>query len=151
MRNPVRTALLGAMLLALAGGAAAQVKIGVSISLTGPAASLGIPARNTITMLPTEIGGQKVDYIILDDASDTTTAVQNTKKLISENHVDAIIGSSITPNTLAMLDVIASGTTPTISLASSARSTPSVTGCSRRRRPTRRWPRPLPNTRAVMA
>jgi branched-chain amino acid transport system substrate-binding protein len=121
MRNPVRTALLGAMLLALAGGAAAQVKIGVSISLTGPAASLGIPARNTVTMLPTEIGGQKVDYIVLDDASDTTTAVQNTKKLISENHVDAIIGSSITPNTLAMLDVIASGTTPTISLASSAR------------------------------
>ena len=121
MRNPVRTALLGAMLLALAGGAVAQVKIGVSISLTGPAASLGIPARNTVTMLPTEIGGQKVDYIVLDDASDTTTAVQNTKKLISENHVDAIIGSSITPNTLAMLDVIASGTTPTISLASSAR------------------------------
>ncbi|AJP56150.1 branched-chain amino acid ABC transporter substrate-binding protein [Pandoraea vervacti] len=121
MRNPVRTALLGAMLLALAGGAAAQVKIGVSISLTGPAASLGLPARDTISMLPKEIGGEKVDYIVLDDASDTTTAVQNTKKLISENHVDAIIGSSITPNTLAMLDVIAAGTTPTISLASSAR------------------------------
>lgn len=121
MRLPARTALVGALLLAFASAASAQVKIGVNISLTGPAASLGIPERNTVTMLPTEIGGQKVEYIILDDASDTTAAVQNTKKLISENHVDLIIGSSITPNSLAMIDVVAEGTTPTISLASSAR------------------------------
>ncbi|GAB3625707.1 branched-chain amino acid ABC transporter substrate-binding protein [Pandoraea terrae] len=121
MRIPVRAALSGALMLALAGVAHAQVKVGVVISLTGPAASLGIPERNTISMLPTEIGGQKVEYIVLDDASDTTSAVQDTKKLISENHVDLIIGSSITPNTLAMLDVIAENTTPTISLASSAR------------------------------
>ena len=57
---------------------------------------------------------------MLDDASDTTHAVQNTKKLISENNVDAIIGSSITPNSLAMIDVVAEGETPMISLASSA-------------------------------
>jgi len=101
--------------------ALAQVKIGLVLSLTGPAASLGIPARDTAAMFPAEIAGQKVQYIVLDDASDTTQAVQNTKKLIDEQHVDAIIGSSITPNTLAMLDVIAQGETPTISLASSAR------------------------------
>ncbi|HTR07229.1 MAG TPA: ABC transporter substrate-binding protein [Paraburkholderia sp.] len=101
--------------------ALAQVKIGLVLSLTGPAASLGIPARDTAAMFPAEIAGQKVQYIVLDDASDTTQAVQNTKKLIDEQHVDAIIGSSITPNTLAMLDVIAQGETPTLSLASSAR------------------------------
>src|SRR6266481_5953352 len=70
----------------------AQVKIGLVLSLTGPAASLGIPARDTSTLFPKEIAGQKVEYIVLDDASDTTLAVQDTRKLISENHVDAIIG-----------------------------------------------------------
>src|SRR5271165_6664479 len=89
--------------------ALAQVKIGLVLSLTGPAASLGIPARDTAAMLPKTMGGQKVEYIVLDDASDTTQAVQDTKKLISEDHVDAIIGSSITPNTLAMIDVVAQG------------------------------------------
>ncbi|NLP61280.1 ABC transporter substrate-binding protein [Paraburkholderia sacchari] len=101
--------------------ALAQVKIGLVLSLTGPAASLGIPERDTVAMLPTEIAGQQVRYIVLDDASDTTQAVQDTRKLIDEQHVDVIIGSSITPNTLAMLDVIAQSETPAISLASSAK------------------------------
>jgi branched-chain amino acid transport system substrate-binding protein len=72
-------------------------------------------------LLPKEMGGRPVDYIVLDDASDTTQAVQTTKKLISEDHVDAIIGSSITPNSLAMIDVVADGETPMISLASSSK------------------------------
>ena len=76
---------------------------------------------NTIALLPKTVGGQTVEYIVLDDASDTTQAVQNTKKLISENKVDAIIGSTTTPNSLAMIDVVAEGETPMISLASSAR------------------------------
>ncbi|MDE2428040.1 MAG: ABC transporter substrate-binding protein [Burkholderiales bacterium] len=101
--------------------AQAQIKIGVTISSTGPAASLGIPEKNAIAMLPTEIAGQKVSYVVLDDASDTTQTVTNTRKLISEEKVDAIIGSTTTPNSLAMLNVIGEGKTPTISLASSNR------------------------------
>ena len=104
--------LAAALCAALPAFAIAQVKIGLVLSLTGPAASLGIPARDTVTLLPKQIGGQSVEYIVLDDASDTTQAVQDTKKLISENHVDAIIGSSITPNSLAMIDVVADGETP---------------------------------------
>ena len=78
---------------------------------------------------------------MLDDASDTTTAVQNTRKLIGENKVDAIIGSTTTPNSLAMIDVVADGETPVISLASSARDhragrREARVGRSRRRRPT---------------
>jgi branched-chain amino acid transport system substrate-binding protein len=72
-------------------------------------------------MCPKEVTGKSVEYIVLDDASDTTTAVQNTRKLISESRVDAIIGSTTTPNSLAMLDVFADAQTPTISLASSVR------------------------------
>ena len=101
--------------------AQAQIKIGVTVSATGPAASLGIPEKNTVAMCPKTIAGKSVDYIVLDDATDTTLAVQNTKKLISESGVDAIIGSTTTPNSLAMIDIVAEGETPTISLASSAR------------------------------
>jgi len=107
--------------LALATTAVAQVKIGVTVSATGPAASLGIPERNTVGMCQKEAGGKSIEYIVLDDASDTTTAVQNTRKLIGESKVDAIIGSTTTPNSLAMLDVFADGETPVISLASSVR------------------------------
>lgn len=99
----------------------AQIKVGVTLSLTGPAASLGIPERDTIALMPKEIAGQKIAYIVLDDASDTTTSVKNAKKLVSEENVDVILGPSLTPTTLAILDIIAEGRTPTISLASSAR------------------------------
>ncbi|MEK6355447.1 MAG: ABC transporter substrate-binding protein [Burkholderia cenocepacia] len=113
-------ALLAAGLVCAATTASAQVKIGVTLSATGPAASLGIPEKNTIALLPKEIAGKSVQYIVLDDASDTSRAVQNVRKLIDEDHVDAIIGSSVTPNSLAMLDPVSQGKTPAISLAASA-------------------------------
>ena len=103
-----------------AGTAIAQVKIGVTLSTTGPAASLGIPEKNTIALLPQQIAGKSVQYIVLDDATDTSKAVQNTHKLIDEDHVDAIIGSTATPNSLAMLDVVSAAKAPMISLAASA-------------------------------
>ena len=71
--------------------------------------------------MPTTIGGQKINWIVLDDGSDTTKAVTNTKKLISEDKVDVIVGSTITPNSLAMVDVVADAETPMISMAASAR------------------------------
>ena len=111
---------LAAALVCGATAASAQVKIGVTLSATGPAASLGIPEKNTIALLPKEIGGKSVEYIVLDDASDTSHAVQNTRKLIDEDHVDAIIGSTVTPNSLAMLDAASQGKTPMISMAASA-------------------------------
>ncbi|PRE78511.1 ABC transporter substrate-binding protein [Burkholderia multivorans] len=113
-------ALLAAGLACAAATASAQVKIGVTLSATGPAASLGIPEKNTIALLPKEIAGKSVQYIVLDDASDTSRTVQNVRKLIDEDHVDAIIGSSVTPNSLAMLDPVSQAKTPTISLAASA-------------------------------
>jgi branched-chain amino acid transport system substrate-binding protein len=115
------TRLLAALLLFAAAAAWAQIKIGVTLSLSGPAASLGIPERDTIALFPKEIGGQKVEYIVLDDASDTTTAVKNAKRLVAEDRVDLILGPSLTTSSLAMLDIIAEAGTPTVSLASSAR------------------------------
>ena len=114
-------ALAGALAATLPCAAVAQVKIGVTLSTTGPAGSLGIPEKNTIALLPKTVAGKSIEYIVLDDASDSGAAVVNTRKLISENKVDAIIGSTTTPNTLAMIDIVADGETPVISLASSAR------------------------------
>lgn len=99
----------------------ADINIGVTVSATGPAASLGIPEKNTISLMPTSIGGQKVNYIVLDDASDTTAAVTNTRKLINEHKVDVLLGSTITPNSLAMIDIAAESQTPMVSMAASAR------------------------------
>ncbi len=99
----------------------ADITVGVLVSATGAAASLGIPEKNTIALMPTSIAGQKVNYIVLDDASDTTTAVKNTRKLLSEDKVDVILGSTISPNSLAMLDVAAEAETPMISMAASSR------------------------------
>ncbi len=97
----------------------ADINVGVTLSATGPAASLGIPEKNTISLLPKTMGGQKVNYIVLDDGSDTTGAVTNARKLMSEK-VDVIFGSSTTPASLAMIDAVAEGKTPMISLGASA-------------------------------
>ncbi len=119
-RNWFLPALGAALAVMLAGPAAADINIGVTIAATGPAASLGIPQKNTIELLPTSIGGEKVNWIVLDDASDTTKALTNARKLISEDKVDVIVGSSTTPNSLAMREAAVDSGTPMISLAASA-------------------------------
>ena len=114
-------ALMVLMAAALAQGA---LKVGVVVSATGPAASLGIPERNTLLILEELLGrtggvaGRKVQFVILDDASDTTQAVRNTRRLVEEGVV-AIIGTTITPASLAMIDVVAEAKVPMISLAAS--------------------------------
>jgi branched-chain amino acid transport system substrate-binding protein len=123
MRSPSLRRLVGLSFIPfafLASSAYAQIKVGVTISTTGPAASIGIPSKNAMLLWPKVIAGQKVEYIILDDASDPTNAVRNTRKLTAEEKVDVIVGPNITPNALAMLDVVAESETPMIALAASA-------------------------------
>jgi branched-chain amino acid transport system substrate-binding protein len=141
----LRKILLAAALGALAVPAAhAQIKIGVTLSATGPAASLGIPERNTFQFVPTTIAGQKIEYIVLDDASDTTKARQNTEKLINEDKVDVVVGSSTTPNSLAMIEVASKSHTPMISMAASARIVEPVDDV-------KRWVFKTPQSDALMA
>jgi len=113
--------LAPAFALAATQAAAQDLKVGVTVSATGPAASLGIPERNTFALVPQTIAGRKVQYIVLDDASDTTSAVKNTRKLISEDRVDVIVGSTVTPNSLAMIDIVAEAEVPMIAMAASSR------------------------------
>jgi branched-chain amino acid transport system substrate-binding protein len=120
--------LLAASLAGLGLAAHADINVGVTVSATGPAASLGIPEKNTFTLMPTTIAGKKINYIVLDDASDTTAAVSNTRKLITEHKVDVVVGSTTTPNSLAMIDAVAEASTPMISMAASARIVEPVDG-----------------------
>ena len=113
--------ILAALLALVALPALAEIRIGVTVSATGPAASLGIPEKNSVPLMPTSIAGQKVTYIVLDDASDTTTAVKNARKFVTEDKVDAIVGSTTTPNSLAIVDIAAESGTPMISMAASLR------------------------------
>ena len=92
--------------------ALADITVGVIVSLTGPAASLGIPAKNTVEIMPQTVAGQKIRFVILDDASDATSAVKNARKLIDEDKVDIILGPSVTPTSLAALEVIGPAQTP---------------------------------------
>lgn len=113
--------IAAAAALLTTGAALADINVGVTVSSTGPAASLGIPEKNTIALMPKTIAGQKVNYIVLDDASDTTKAVANTRRLITEDKVDVILGSTTTPNSLAMIDAVSEAQVPMISMAASAR------------------------------
>lgn len=95
----------------------ADINVGVSLSTTGPAASLGVSERNTVEFLPTEIGGEKINYIVLDDATDTTTAARNARKFVNENKVDVIIGSTAVPPSAAIAPVAVEFKTPQLALA----------------------------------
>ena len=114
--------LLARLALALVLGAVApialaEIHIGVILSTTGPAASLGIPEEQAIKLWPGEIAGEKVRFTILNDGSDTTTATKNAQRLISEDKVDLIIGASVTPTSLAVVEIAGNAQVPVISLA----------------------------------
>lgn len=110
-----------ACLLVMALPVRAEINVGITLSLTGPVAALGIPARNTVALLPARIGGEKINYIVLDDASDAGQAAANARRLTGEMQVDVVIGSSTTPSALAMIDTVAGSETPMLALASSSR------------------------------
>lgn len=117
-RRNALTALAIATTLALPALAQAQtVNVGVSLSTTGPAASLGIAEKNSIELLPKTLGGLPVNYIVLDDASDPSQAAKNARRFIDSDKVDAIIGSTTVPTSLAIAEAATASKTPQIALA----------------------------------
>ena len=111
------TTLAGLSLGLVLTAAQAEITVGVSLSATGPAASLGIPEKNTFALMPQTIAGEKVKYIVLDDATDTTTAVKNARKLIGEDKVDVLIAATATPTSMAIAEVAVESRTPQITMA----------------------------------
>lgn len=112
--------------------AAAPLKIGGLFAVTGPAAFLGAPERNTSIMVVDEINraggikGRKVELVWYDTAGDATKAVQLASKLIKNDRVIAIIGPSTTGESMAVIPVVEREKVPLISCAAGIRITEPV-------------------------
>ena len=110
MQAITRRALMGVAFVAglgcgIAAAQQATIKIGISISTTGQGAALGIPEKNTLDVVTREIGGAKIEVIQLDDAGDPTNATTNARRLATEDKVDILVGSAVTPATMAVSGV----------------------------------------------
>ncbi len=111
MKN-FKTLIATAVTALVAGAAQADITIGVSLPLTGPASGLGIPMKNQIALWPQSIAGEKLRVIVLDDATDPTNGVKNARRFVTDEKVDLIIGSAATPVGIAMADVAMESQTP---------------------------------------
>jgi branched-chain amino acid transport system substrate-binding protein len=117
MKARLLAAATAITLLGAAGGADAQVKIGAILSISGPAAAMGVGYKGAFDLFPTEIAGQKVEYIVRDDATDANTAFTIAQKMISEDHVDAFIGPSLTASDAAVAPLANQAKVPMIAMA----------------------------------
>ncbi|MET0509172.1 MAG: ABC transporter substrate-binding protein [Burkholderiaceae bacterium] len=109
--------IAGAAAAGFAATAQAQVTVGASLSLTGPGSALGIPMKQGLELWPTEIAGQKINLIILDDASDPSQATRNARKFSTENKADLLLGSNLTPSGMAVSNVAQETQTPHMAFA----------------------------------
>lgn len=109
--------------------AAEAIKIGGLFAVTGPAAFLGEPERNTAQMVVNGINkaggikGQKLELIAYDTAGDVTKAAQLANKLIKNDKVVAIVGPSTTGESMAVLPVTEKSKIPLISCAAGSKIT----------------------------
>lgn len=135
-----KTAASAAIALLVSGAALADITIGISLPLTGPASGLGIPMANQIKLWPASIAGEKLKVIVLDDATDPTNGVKNAKRFVTDEKVDIIMGSAATPVAIPMAEVAASAETVQLAF-SPAVLPPGKDG----------WTFRLPQSNAVMA
>ncbi len=102
----LKKTLLALAITAVSSTAAlADINIGVSLSLTGPGSGLGIPMQKQLQLFPKSIGGEKVNLVILDDATDPGKGAANARRFVTEDKVDLIFGSCITAVAAAMTDI----------------------------------------------
>jgi branched-chain amino acid transport system substrate-binding protein len=79
-----------------------EIVVGYIMSATGASAALGVHYRNTQELFPTEIAGVKIRYVVRDDASDSTQALNLAREMVSQEKIDVLIGPSLTTSTLAV-------------------------------------------------
>ena len=94
-----------------------EIVVGITISVTGPAAALGVPDRNALEFAPKALGGVPLKVIVLDDGGDPTNATTNARRFVTESKADIIMGSSVTPPTVAVSDVANEAGIPHFGLA----------------------------------
>jgi len=98
-------------------------KVGAIFAITGPAAWLGTPERNTARMIEEQvnmgggINGHPLQIIIEDTVGDPTKTVTAAKKLITKDEVLAIVGPSRSGTTLAVIPIVEEAKVPLVSCA----------------------------------
>lgn len=113
----LKSLVAAAAALLMAAPALADVNIGVSLSLTGPASGLGIPVGNQFKLWPQIIAGEKINLIILDDASDPSKGASNARRFVTDDKVDLILGGSITTVSVAIAPIAAESKTTQIAIS----------------------------------
>src|SRR6204780_932695 len=104
-------------LLGVTAQARAQIKLGAILSISGPGAAMGVGYKGAFDFFPKEIAGLTVEYIVRDDATDANTAFTLAQKMISEDHVDAFIGPSLTASDAAVAPIANQAHVPMIAMA----------------------------------
>jgi branched-chain amino acid transport system substrate-binding protein len=97
-----------AVTIAATAARAADITVGFVTSLSGPASSIGLnydKGMKAAYAWRSSAGGRQIKLIKLDDGSDPSAATQNARKLVQQDHVDFMIGTSSAPGTNAMLAV----------------------------------------------
>ena len=124
MKSLMQTLTRGALAAALtacgvASALAADLKVGLSVSLSGPNSSIGVPyakGMQAALAYKGEVNGRKIQLVVLDDGSDPTAAGRNARKLVEEEKVDVLMGTSGVPSAIAMAQVGRESKTPLIGL-----------------------------------
>ena len=120
MKRVLQIAALIAAIAVTASMAQAEIKVGFVTSLSGPGASIGIPYGRGVQAAieyADSVGDQKIKLIQLDDGSDPSAATRNARKLIEEDKVDLLIGTSSVPSTMAMVAVATELKVPMIAIS----------------------------------
>lgn len=98
------SSIIAASVLAVS-SAQAEVTIGITLPLTGPASGIGIPMQNAFKVWPEVVGGEKIRMIVLDDATDPGKGASNARRFVVEDKVDLLIGSVATPVAASVAEV----------------------------------------------
>src|SRR5271157_174455 len=117
MRARVFAAAVAVGLAWAPAGARAQIKLGAILSISGPGAAMGVGYKGAFEFFPSEIGGVHVEYIVRDDATDASTGYTAAQKMISEDHIDAFIGPSLTATDAAVAPLANQAHVPMIAMA----------------------------------
>jgi branched-chain amino acid transport system substrate-binding protein len=102
-------------------------KIGITLSLSGWSAGMGVNSKNSLLIAMDEINqkggvnGHKLTAVIYDNKSDDSTAVLNVKKLIESDRVDVLVVGSTTASCTASLDTVNRSKVPSFGVSASTK------------------------------
>ena len=102
-----------------------SIKLGTTFPLSGPASAYGTISRASkayFDMINAKggVNGRKIEYTVLDDGYEPPRAVNNARRLVTQDKVFAVFNSLGTPNNLAIWDYLNQQKVPQLFVATGA-------------------------------